>query len=368
MKGMHCLVALALTVALGAGVPAQQPSAVDQPKAAWDALKAGRPDEAAAAFERALRVAPQEPTLLLGAGIAAHLQGQSETARRFLFDALKYDPKLTDASLVLGDVLYRSNDINGAIAVYEQALAHAPEHKQVAARLEAWRKEAALHDRFGQKLGDHFTVLFEGPAEADLAQRAVAILEAAYWRIGGALYTYPSNVITVVLYTREQFRDVTQSPEWAGGLYDGRIRMPVRGAMENPREFERVLAHEFTHALVHDLATRGVPVWLSEGLAVNFEGSDLDAQAAQLKRIEIPPPLGALEGSFARLDGNAAKYAYAQSAVAVRMLLQEAGASAVVSILTDLGRGTAFADAFQRNANMSYQEFQRRLDGRGQRP
>ncbi|MEO5897996.1 MAG: tetratricopeptide repeat protein [Vicinamibacterales bacterium] len=361
---MEHLTALALAVALGAAVPTQQISAVDQARGAWDALKAGRPDQAAAAFDRALRVAPQEPTLLLGAGIAAHLQGQSEPARRLLFDALKYDPTLTDASLVLGDVLYRSNDINGAIAVYEQALVHAPDHKQVASRLEAWRKEAALHDRFGQKLGDHFTVLFEGPAEAELAQRAVAILEAAYWRIGGALYTYPSSVITVVLYTREQFRDVTQSPEWAGGLYDGRIRMPVRGAMETAREFERVLAHEFTHALIHDLATRGVPVWLSEGLAVNFEGSDLDAQVARLKRVEARPALAALEGSFARLDVNAAKYAYAQSAVAVRLLLEEAGASAVVGILTDLGRGTAFAEAFQRNVNMSYQEFQSRLAGR----
>ena len=97
-------------------------------------------------------------------------------------------------------------------------------------RLDAWRKEAALHESFGQKLGDHFTVLFEGPAEAELAQKAIDTLEAAFWRIGAALYTYPTEPIVVVLYTREQFRDVTQSPEWAGGVYDGKIRVPVQGA------------------------------------------------------------------------------------------------------------------------------------------
>src|SRR5215210_6536378 len=112
---MYQLIALALTIALGTAVPMQQPSAADQARAGWDALKGGRLEDASAAFERALRAAPQEPTLLLGAGIAAHLQGQSENARRFLIDALKFDPKLTDASVVLGDVLYRSNDINGAI-------------------------------------------------------------------------------------------------------------------------------------------------------------------------------------------------------------------------------------------------------------
>ena len=102
-------------------------------------------------------------------------------------------------------------------------------------QLDAWRKEANLHSGFHRKLGNHFTVLFEGPAEADLADRAVAILEGAYRRIGTALSTYPTGRITVVLYTREQFRDITQSPDWAGGAFDGRIRVPVQGALANPR-------------------------------------------------------------------------------------------------------------------------------------
>ena len=107
-------------------------------------------------------------------------------------------------------MLYQSGDIDGAIDTYQQALSRAPDHPRLAKQLEAWRKEAALHSGFGRRLADHFTVLFEGPAEAALAERAVEILERAYWRIGTALYTYPADVITVVLYTREQFRDVTQ--------------------------------------------------------------------------------------------------------------------------------------------------------------
>ena len=334
-----------------------------QAAAGWDALKGGRLEEASASFEQAMRGAPRDPSILFGAGLAANLRGQPEVARRYLLDALKYDPKLASASSVLADILYRDTDVNGAVAVLEQALAYAPGIESMRARLESWRNEAALHDRFGQKLGDHFTVLFEGPAEADLAQKAVAILEAAYWRIGGTLATYPTGVVTVVLYTREQFRDVTQSPEWAGGLYDGRIRMPVRGALENMREFERVLTHEFTHALVHTLAPKSVPLWLGEGLAVNFEGTDLNGKAAELKAAGSLPPLSKLEGSFRQLDTQAAKVAYAQSAVAVQLLLQEAGASGVVGILTEIGRGTSFREAFLRHTGMSYEEFQRRLDG-----
>jgi hypothetical protein len=274
---------------------------------------------------------------------------------------LNVEPSLLPASLLLGEVLYRANDLNGAIQIYEQALAHAPTHKVLTTRLEAWRREAALHQGFAQKLGDHFTVLFEGPAEAELAAKAVEVLEAAYWRIGSALYSYPTDVITVVLYTREQFRDVTQAPEWAGGLYDGRIRVPVLGAMKNKAEFERVLTHEFTHALVHSLAPRGVPTWLNEGLAVFFEGTNLTRKRDQVRSAPVLMPLEQLEGSFARLGPKEASLAYAQSAVAAGALMEQAGASVVVSLLTDLGNGIPFAAAFDRHALMSYADFRRKV-------
>jgi tetratricopeptide (TPR) repeat protein len=354
---MHILFILFLAAAL---VPGQQPSA-QLSRAGWEALNSGRLRDAAAVFDQALKVAPQQPQLLLGAGVTAHLQGREEDARRFLLDALKIEPSLTAASLLLGNVLYQAGDLDSAIATYEQALVHAPDHPRRTKQLEAWRKEAALHDRFGKKLGDHFTVLFEGPAEAALADRAVEVLESAYWRIGTALYTYPSDVITVVLYTREQFRDITQSPEWAGGAFDGRIRVPVRGALQNRAEFERVLSHEFTHALVQSLAPRGVPFWLHEGLAGVFEGSDLARKQEQLGRAQARLPLARLERSFDNLSGSDASLAYAESAVAVRKLLDEAGAPAVVNLLEDLGRGTSLPDAFERNILISYAEFQKKL-------
>jgi hypothetical protein len=354
------LVALAVCLAL-AGAPTQYRTASQIAQAGWNHLNAGRAQEALAAFDEALRGAPREPTILLGAGVASHLLGDADGSRRYLVEALRHDPALTSASVLLGDVLYRANDTASAIDVYEKALAHAPGHRLLSERLEAWRKEAALHDRFGQKYGDHFTVLFEGPAEEALAQKAVEILEAAYWRIGSALYTYPNDVIVVVLYTREQFTDVTQSPKWAAAAFDGRIRVPVRGALQNMRDFERVLAHEFTHAQVRTIARRGVPVWLNEGLAMMFDGTDIDGKAAELKSGAARVPLSRLEGSFERLDAEAATVAYATSAVATTALARQAGAPAIVAILTDLARGISFAEAFERHTFISYAEFQKKL-------
>jgi tetratricopeptide (TPR) repeat protein len=355
------LIVVVLTVAV-VGMPAPQRQAATQhARAGWDALHAGRAREAAAAFDAALKGALQEPSVLMGAALAAHLLGQSDAARRFLVDALRIDPALTPASQLLGEVLYRAGDIAGAIQTYDQALVHARANRQLTTKVEAWRREAGLHERFTQKLGDHFTVLFEGPAEAELAQKAVDVLEAAYWRIGSALYTYPAEPITVILYTREQFRDVTQSPDWAGGAYDGRIRVPVHGAMKNVTEFERVLTHEFTHALVKTIAPRGVPQWLNEGLAMYFESPHLTRASEPKGAAESKPPLATLEGSFAGMDAPAAARAYAQSAAAVKLLMEDAGAGPMVGILTDLARGLAFQDAFERNTHIAYSEFQKRV-------
>ena len=50
----------------------------------------------------------------------------------------------------------------------------------------------------------------------------------------------------------------------------------MRGALDNRKELDRVLSHEFTHALIRTLAPRGVPAWLNEGLATALETGDLE--------------------------------------------------------------------------------------------
>ena len=155
-----------------------------------------------------------------------------------------------------------------------------------------------MHRDFFQSQGSHFTILFEGPADEAIARRALDILEEAYFRVGTALYTFPERPITVVLYTEQQFRDVTRSPQWAAASYDGRIRVPMRGALEQSAELERVLGHEFTHALVQTIAPSGVPTWLNEGLAVMFERAGRNWSDDTLPLTPARLPLQRLAGSF----------------------------------------------------------------------
>jgi len=325
--------------------------------AGWDALRAGHASEAAEAFRAALQLDSHDALAMLGAGLSAQLQGKSAEAREQLAGALRVQPGLTAASLLLGELLYREADLAGAIQVYEQALALTPAQPRLAARLEVWRREAALHDRFSQKVVTHFTILFEGPADQPLAARVADMLESAYWRIGGALGAYPNDVVQVVLYTTEQFRDITQSPAWAGGAYDGRIRVPVGGDIDE-RELQRVLRHELTHAIVHSVASRGVPQWLNEGLAVLFEKDDLSREERLVSRGPLIP-LSQLEVSFDAMTAPQVTLAYAESAVAARRILELGGPMAIYNLLSDLASGLSFDEAFARAALLRYDEFKK---------
>jgi len=324
----------------------------------WEAIRAGQITEASRLFHDAIADNARDATLFLGAGLAAHLQGQEMEARTALQEAVRLNPKLTAAALLLGDITYRMGDLETAVRTYEAALEVEPNNAQIQGRLESWRKEAALHSRFQQNLSPHFTVLFEGPAEQRLAAAAVDALEAAYWRIGTALLAYPPTVITVVLYTDEQFRDITRSPAWAGGVFDGKIRVPMRGALKDPRQLEKVLAHEFTHALVKSVAPRGVPTWLDEGLAVVFEMGDVKWAERLARQAPSLVPLPRLHDGFLSLPADQVPLAYAESALAVRMLIERGGIPALTALLQDLAEGQEFTQAFERRVFLSYPEFQ----------
>ena len=353
-------VAALLIAALCASSPAAQidPRTALVERGAWTALNAGQARAAADAFRDAIAADPKNARLHVGAGMAAMLERRDADARDEFERALALDPKLDQARVLLGQVQYRMGEVQIAIRTYEDLLAASPDNPDARATLDRWRREVDLHGRMQQAIGSHFTVSFEGPAEAALAAEALEILDRAYWRIGQLLGTYPTDPIPVVLYTTEQFRDITRSPSWAAGAYDGTIRVPMRGALEKREELDRVLSHEFTHALIRTLAARGVPAWLNEGLATALESGDLAWADTLMQRVDGKVPLRALQNGFGRFSGDQAAVAYAASAVAARHLLDEAGGLAITNLLRDLGEGADFDSAFLHRIQRPFAEFQ----------
>lgn len=357
MRVWVCALAVAASVSV-LHAQAQQYDAAALVKEAVAALGAERFGDALTGFTRASKIVPNDPTVCLGAGIAAMRVGRNDEAETWFERALKLQPSYTTASEWLGELQYRDGRVKDAIATYEAALKSARDPKELERRLADWRKETQLQDRFYESRGAHFVVLFEGPADEALARNVVERLEQAYWRIGGVLTAYPPKPITVVLYTSEQFRDITRSPAWSGGVYDGRIRVPIKGAFADVDDLDRVLSHEFVHAVVAMLGGRTVPVWMNEGLAVTLEVGNKDRIEDEFNRAPVRPALQTLHGSFGRLSATDARVAYAVGAHAVKRMLDLRGPYAVVALMQDLARGAEFGASFQQHFAMRYDDFQ----------
>jgi len=324
---------------------AAPPQAVQQDpsRAGWEAIQRGDGAKAAASFRAVLAANPQDARALTGAALAAHLLGRDDEAVSSLKRALQVDAENVYASYILGQIAYSQGDIDLAIKSYERVVKLAPGSPAVYQQLQAWKKEAALHETFTARPTARFTVMFEGPEQQAIAARVSGTLEAAYARVGKALNAYPAETVTAILYTRQQFRDITKSPSWAAAAYDGRIRIPVLGALKDPAELDRVVTHEFVHAVIHQTYPR-IPGWLNEGLAVYLEPVDHAWLTSRLRGAETMIPLARLDEAFHTQDGAEALVAYAESYVGTRVLSERLGANFPV-FLQYVSNGTAVDQA-----------------------
>jgi tetratricopeptide (TPR) repeat protein len=323
------------------------------------ALKEERFGDAYDAFTAATKSAPKDPNLWYGAGVAAFKLGRYDDAETSFERAVKLDPRFAAAYEWMGAAQHQMGHVKDAIASYEAALKLTPDSKELQDALAQWRREGQIEERYYESRGAHFSVRFEGPSDDALARRIVERLEAAYWRIGGVLTTYPPQPITAVLYTTQQFQDITRSPSWSAGMYDGRIHVPIRGAEDHLNDLDRVLGHEFVHAVVRMIGGANVPTWLNEGLAVALEPRGREDAAKTLTRYDGRLPLTSLHESFRTVPDEYVSLAYAQSAAAVGRLLDLRGAAAIVILLQDLGRGAPFESAFWQRMGMPYADFQK---------
>jgi tetratricopeptide (TPR) repeat protein len=321
------------------------------------AIEDRRFGDALRAFTRASALRPADASLCFGAGVAAFMLGQNDVAQAHFECALSRNPDHSAAAAWLGDLHYRAGRVRDAVAIYEAALERSPDRPDLRETLADWRKEVELHNSFREARSEHFTTLYEEATDEPVARDVLARLEVAHARVGRALGAHSPERIVVVLYTRDQFRDITKLNAWSAAGYDGRIRLPIGGTSPHAEELDRVLTHEYVHAVVAAIGGRAVPAWVNEGLATVLEPAGSGELEATLAAADVTPERVALHGSFAGFSRRDAEIAYASAARAVRQLIAQRGAPAVVALLQDLARGTPFETAFHQQMSMRYEDF-----------
>jgi hypothetical protein len=351
------LSALAVTVAL-----TRSPRRAMVAPEGWAALTRQEHDRAAAIFAAALEQHPRDPLLHFGAGAAAYAQGRTKAALKSLRIAAEIDPDLDEAQALLGRVAYDLGDTALAIRALEQAVARRPRDRALGELLDRWKGESKAHGSYVEKPAGHFRILYEGSTQQQIGARVSQVLDAEYVRIGRILNTTAASPITVVLYTDQTFHDITRSPSWAAGHFDGRIRVAVGGTYASG-DLDRIVTHELVHALVASAASRHVPAWLNEGLATYFESADRAWIPAVLRKASQLHTLDALERGFSGFDEQAALVAYAESATAVEILHGRLGSN-LGGFLKLIGGGTPLDRAlleYQFQPEAFHAEWRRRV-------
>ena len=314
-------------------------------------LKQKRYEEAAAQFEYAEELFPDDPQAAFLRGNAAYQLKQYNLARTELEKARNLGGDNADVLFFLGKVFYDTEDVRGAVELWELALQKDPENKTLQELLAKAKRELSVDAGMGKGQSSRFILSYDSGIKSDAADKVLDVLEDAYNRVGRDFGTYPESRVPVILYTGKDYREITGSPGWSGGQYDGKIRLPVGGMTEVTPVVRSVLFHEYTHVVVRELTRGNCPVWLNEGLAEIEGRKEFDPPLAALNKASAGGtllPFSSLTGSFASLQGKSVDLAYQQSYSLVRYMISAYGWHTMKELLTTLGEGRSFEAAAAR--------------------
>jgi hypothetical protein len=309
---------------------------------------------------KAIELYPDEPAYILMRGICTYNLKKYDIARYELERVRSLQPESVETLIYLGLVLYETDRRLEAVQLWEQALKLAPGRKDSVQLLEKARKESAVESRMDRGNSSRFNLTYDPGVPTSFALAVLDVLESASNQVGSELGHFPAARVPVVIYKRDDYKTVTNSPDWSGGAYDGTIRLPFGALTEINAGLRSVLFHEYAHVVVFDLTRGNCPIWLNEGIAEMFGRKQLSESKVahvQSSNKSAAVDIRKLEGSFTGLSSADATIAYQQSYSLVNYVVSTYGWHRIQQILSALGLGKSIEDAVSetlKSYNLSY--------------
>jgi tetratricopeptide (TPR) repeat protein len=272
---------------------------------------------------------------IVGRAYALLLKSEFSSALELIEKGRKISPRSADLAALSGWAHYRLNQTEAAVTDFETAQRLQPS-ASVAQFLEKAKRDKDSEGDFREGESSHFIVRYHGGASRQLASEVIRTLEDQFQTLRSELHYTPPEPIGVILYTQETFRDVTRVPGWAGGVNDGRIRVPVQGLETVADQLARILKHELTHSFVFQKTQGRCPTWLQEGVAQWMEGRRTGADAAQLVAAIDDgkgKSLRYLDGPWMSLSVGQARFAYAWALAVVEAIEATSGSDGLDRLL-----------------------------------
>lgn len=322
-------------------------------------LKQRRYEQADENFVKAIELYPDDPVLAFMRGVCNFLLKKYDIARYELERSRSINPDNADTFFYLGLVLYETENRLQAVELWEQALKLAPGRKEISDQLARARKEMAVEASMDQGHSSRFNLTYDPDISTTLALGVLDVLENAYNQVGAEMGSFPEARIPVVIYKRSDFKAVTDSPDWSGGVYDGTIRLPFGTMEEITPPMRGILFHEYAHVVVFELTHGNCPTWLNEGIAEIFGRSQYNRSMPEhdATRFAATTDFRRLERGFGGLASKEAMIAYQQSYSMVNYLVRTYGWHRVTQMLSALGNGMNMDEAVSatmKSYNMDY--------------
>ena len=308
---------------------------IEKNNAAREILGQGKIAEAVAAFEECYAAEPR-----------------SDIFRRNLAEAL---------ARLATRVKDEEGDLEAGLGHLHRAAGLVPERDDLAKLSARWEKELELEADNTLEAGAYFDISFD-EARRDLLHNSEDVrrmLAEAYrllrhWFGIDPVIDDRRSPFKVVLYGKQDFDSLTGLGDWAGGVFDGVIRVSVEDLATERERLRRILTHELVHAFVREVGGRDVPGWLNEGLAQLLEQQNprIDLARRRLRGVELFP-LERLQDSLATWqDSEEIERAYAQSLAFVAFLQAQFGAEELRKLLEGCNAGKDVETTFrERNGH-----------------
>jgi tetratricopeptide (TPR) repeat protein len=326
------------------------------------ALREGNLFVAGNLAKKATELLPEEVDYQLFFGTILIRQSDFYYARHVLEEVLALDPENVTAHQLLGNVSYQAGFLDQALFHWEKIPEDSPHFPMLKRKIEKTKAEINLQGDFGQEVSRNFTLLYDGPMPMAVTHSILAQLEKAYLILARELGSSPLGDIIVILYARIDFHRITGWPRWAGGIFDGKIRIPVKG-LSTERDaavLDPILRHELTHAFLRSFVERRLPLWFEEGLAEYFERLGwVDNERRILRRQHESFPTLTHINKALRGGGESVEAAYDAASEVVSALITERGFPVIVDMLDEMGGGMTFEQALWEEAELSLDDLYR---------
>lgn len=323
------------------------------------AFEAKRYGEAIELFETALITVDDDPDTYLSLGIAHFSKLDYNAAESAFEKVVALDGDNYMAYKQLGHIYYLKDDATGASRAWTKAIELNPKDQSLRKKVAALQKQISVSESFESDSNHLFSVYYDGDALPDMKYRVMDILESAYYDVGARLKAYPKRQIAVTLLTRNDYFDITGSPQWTAGLYEGQIKIPVVNVDYN--SLQCVLTHEYVHAVIFDLMGPRCPWWLNEGLAQYYSEHDTQRDRKRglaVKYLKGDQPMLARLPECLGTHREAIAGAYAMAYSAVVYFVDTYGDAMLCRVINLMASGKNFSDALNDAYGIDFIRFE----------